>query len=96
MGEPVHFELTGDEGLVLFEFLARFDNNGMLTIQDKAEERALWKLRGLLESSLSKHSSLTTRTCFVRLMNGWVIPWNKLHPQSNLFAHASGSEKTIR
>ena len=32
MGEPVHLELTGDEVLVLFEFLARFDNNGMLTI----------------------------------------------------------------
>ena len=52
MGEPVHLELTGDEGIVLFEFLARFDNNGMLTIQDKAEERALSKLHGLLEKQL--------------------------------------------
>ena len=45
MGDPVRLELTGDEALVLFEFLFRFDDDGSLTIQDQAEERALWKLQ---------------------------------------------------
>ena len=40
MGGPVHLELTGDEALVLFEFLARFEDGGTLAIQDQAEERA--------------------------------------------------------
>ena len=52
MGEPVCFNLTTDEALVLFEFLARFDENGTLGVQDQAEERVLWKLQGLLERQL--------------------------------------------
>ena len=52
MGEPVHLELTGDEALVLFEFLARFDDDDTLAIQDQAEERALWNLHCLLQKQL--------------------------------------------
>jgi hypothetical protein len=52
MGGPVHLELTGDEALVLFEFLARFDNESTLQIQDQAEERALWNLHCLLQKQL--------------------------------------------
>lgn len=52
MSEPVHLELTSDEALVLFEFLSRFDDEGTLTIQDQAEQRALWNLHGLLQKQL--------------------------------------------
>jgi len=52
MGESVRLELTGDEALVLFEFLARFDDEGTLAVQDQAEERALWNLHCLLQKQL--------------------------------------------
>lgn len=52
MGGPVRLELTGDEALVLFEFLARFDDDGTLAVQDQAEERALWNLHCLLQKQL--------------------------------------------
>lgn len=52
MGEPVRLELTADEALVLFEFLARFDDEETLTIQDQAEERALWNVHCLLQKQL--------------------------------------------
>lgn len=52
MGEPIRLELTGDEALVLFEFLARFDEDGTLAIQDQAEERALWNLHAVLQRQL--------------------------------------------
>ena len=46
-------EHTSDECLVLFEFLQRFSESEALTIQDQAEERALWNLCCLLEKKLS-------------------------------------------
>lgn len=52
MGEAPHLELTGDETLVLFDFLQRFDDTGSLTISDQAEERVLWKLHGQLQKRL--------------------------------------------
>ncbi len=44
--------LTGDEALVLFELLGRFSDREVLEIVDQAEERALWRLHGLLEKQL--------------------------------------------
>jgi len=52
MGEPVRIELTGDEALVLFEFLARFEDRETLIVEDQAEERALWNLHCLLQKQL--------------------------------------------
>jgi hypothetical protein len=52
MGGPVHLELTGDEALVLFEFLGRLDEDGTLAVKDQSEERALWNLLCLLEKQL--------------------------------------------
>jgi hypothetical protein len=52
MGKPVRLELTGDEALVLYEFLARFEDNGALAIADRAEERALWNVHCLLQKQL--------------------------------------------
>lgn len=52
MGEPIRLELTEDEALVLFDFLLRFDDSETLTIQDQAEERALWNLHCVLQKQL--------------------------------------------
>ena len=50
--EDIEIRLTGDEALVIFEFLARFDESQTLKIIDQAEERALWNLHALLEKKL--------------------------------------------
>jgi hypothetical protein len=50
----VTVQLTADEALVLFEFLQRFSETEVLSIQDQAEERALWNVGCLLEKSLSE------------------------------------------
>ena len=47
--EPISLELTRDEALVLFEFLARYDESDQLGTVDQAEERALWHLHAMLE-----------------------------------------------
>lgn len=54
MGGPVRLELTGDEALVLFDFLVRCENDDALApaIRDQAEQRALWTLHGHLERRL--------------------------------------------
>jgi hypothetical protein len=54
MAEPVQLKLTGDEALVLFEFLSRFDDEGSLAIEDQAEERALWNFHGQLQKQLAE------------------------------------------
>jgi hypothetical protein len=50
--ENVQIEITNDEALVLFEFLARFSQTGTLDVVDQAEERALWNLSCVLEKIL--------------------------------------------
>ena len=45
-------QLTSDQALVLFEFLARFDQDERLVIEDPAEERVLWCVTGQLEKAL--------------------------------------------
>ena len=49
-----HFqlELSGDEALVLFEFVSRFSESDRLSIADQAEARALWNLCCLLQKQL--------------------------------------------
>lgn len=44
--------LTGDEALVLFDFLSRFSDTDELTLEDQAEERVLWTLCCALERQL--------------------------------------------
>ena len=48
----VRVELDRSAALVLFEFLARFDESDQLRIDDPAEEYALWSLHGCLERLL--------------------------------------------
>jgi hypothetical protein len=50
--KKVLIELTSDEALVLFEFLARFSDREILETGDQAEKRALWNLHALLEKQL--------------------------------------------
>jgi hypothetical protein len=52
--EDIEIKLTGDEALVLFEFLARFDESQTLNIIDQSEERALWNLHAVLQKQLAE------------------------------------------
>jgi hypothetical protein len=47
----VTLALNGAEALVLFAWLARF-NNGSRDFEDQAEQRVLWDLEAMLEKAL--------------------------------------------
>jgi hypothetical protein len=48
--KPVLIELSHDEALVLFEWLARVD--GSLPVVDPTEQDVLWRIEGQLEKTL--------------------------------------------
>lgn len=50
--EKVTVELTRDEAIVLFEWLARFNEVEDRQFEDQAEERVLWDLEAMLEKIL--------------------------------------------
>jgi hypothetical protein len=53
MGEPdVELRLSGDEALVLHDWLSRFNESGP-HFDDKAEQRVRWNLEALLEKYLA-------------------------------------------
>ncbi len=52
MDEGVTIELSGEEALVLFEFLSRYSDEKKLEIVDQAEQRVLWDLCCILERQL--------------------------------------------
>jgi hypothetical protein len=43
--------LTSDEAVVLFDFLRRFSDTDKLSIEDQAEQRALWNLCCIFEKA---------------------------------------------
>jgi hypothetical protein len=47
-------ELTDDQALVLFEWLARVDEREAFPVEDRAEELVLWCVHGQLEKALSE------------------------------------------
>lgn len=47
-------ELTDDEALVFFEWLARLDEEDAFPLEDLAEESVLWSLKGQLEKVLTE------------------------------------------
>ncbi|MES2820894.1 MAG: hypothetical protein V4812_18120 [Pseudomonadota bacterium] len=51
--DSVLIPFTEDEAVVLFELLQRFSNTDKLTIEDQAEQRALWNLCCVFEKHLS-------------------------------------------
>jgi hypothetical protein len=52
MKSDVNITLSNDEALVLFEFLARFENTDEFTIKHSAEYLALLKVSAQLEKTL--------------------------------------------
>jgi len=58
MNEDIAVTLTKDEAWVLFEFVRRFSNSDKLSIDDQAEERALWNLCCTLEKSLHQEGDI--------------------------------------
>ena len=52
MDEKVTIELNGDEALILFDWIKRFNEKESNDFEDQAEERVLWNLEALLERSL--------------------------------------------
>jgi hypothetical protein len=50
MSKPVTIELTGDEALVLFEWLAKLDEAKL--VEGEAEKRVLWGVEAALERAL--------------------------------------------
>lgn len=52
MGLPIRIEVTRDEALVLFEFLSRHLDDGVLAVNDATEQQTLRNLQCLLEKQL--------------------------------------------
>jgi hypothetical protein len=52
--DGVSIELSHDEALVLFEWLAHRDEAGDLPLEDQAEQRVLWDIHAGLESTLEE------------------------------------------
>lgn len=52
MSKPVMLALSAEEALVLFEWVARFNARPSTDFEDQAEQRILWNLEAMLESSL--------------------------------------------
>jgi hypothetical protein len=52
MTHDVSLQLTADQAIVLFEWLAVANGRGDLSFADPAEQRVLWDLEATLESVL--------------------------------------------
>lgn len=52
--DKIALTLSRNEALVLYDFLARFEDSDTLSIQDQAESRILWNLCSDLERSLTE------------------------------------------
>lgn len=52
--DEIRLALTHDEALVLFEFLCRFSDRGVLSIEDHAEQVALWNLQCVMETKIDE------------------------------------------
>ena len=76
MGQPVRLDLTSDEALVLFELLARFNDDEILSVKDQAEERALWNLHCLLQKQLWRFSTQITMHWLKQRGVACVIRWS--------------------
>ena len=50
--ENVRIELSGDQAIVLFEWLSRFNKQKRQNFEDQAEQRVLWDIEGQLERHL--------------------------------------------
>jgi len=48
----VHLELSRAEAIVFFEWLSRFNKAEHVSFEDQAEQRILWDIEAMLESTL--------------------------------------------
>jgi len=53
MGDSkLEIQLTGDEALVFFEWISRFNERDDVTFAEQAEQRVLWDIQAMLEKVL--------------------------------------------
>lgn len=52
MSNEIELKLTEDEAWMLFEFVRRYSDTDRLSIEDQAEQRALWNLCCVFEKTL--------------------------------------------
>ena len=50
--DKVRLEISREEALVLFEWLSRFNKAEDVIFADQAEQRVLWDIEAMLESTL--------------------------------------------
>ena len=53
MDQAVTLDMSGDLALVLLALVARLNQDESVLFEDQAEQRALWDLESLLESSIA-------------------------------------------
>jgi hypothetical protein len=51
-GSKGNLELSRNEALVFFEWLSRFNEDESVQFEDQAEQRVLWDIEAMLESTL--------------------------------------------
>ncbi|PHQ15126.1 hypothetical protein [Marinobacter profundi] len=59
MSDEIQLKLTEDEAWVLFEFVRRFSDTDQLSIEDQAEQRALWNLCCVFEKTLHQAQDIS-------------------------------------
>ena len=52
--DKIAIELTGDEALMLFDWLVRFNDARAGVFEDQAEQRVLWDVECMLEQVLAE------------------------------------------
>lgn len=50
--DKIHVELSRAEAIVLFEWVSRFNKDEHVRFEDQAEQRVLWDIEAMLESTL--------------------------------------------
>ena len=69
MDERITIELSGDEALILFDWIKRFNERDSSDFEDQAEERVLWNLEALLEKSLVAPFASEYKTLLMKARN---------------------------
>lgn len=70
MSKEVQITLTEDDAWVLFELTRRFSDTDKLSIENQAEERALWNLCCIFEKTLHKASDIDYKEFISKCRDG--------------------------
>ncbi|MDF1605810.1 hypothetical protein [Nocardioides sp. YIM 152315] len=62
MADEISIELSRDQALVLFEWLARTGSGQPAEFEDQAEQRVLWNLESALEALLTEQLDAEDRS----------------------------------